>query len=49
MLAGRVYDATHSYAIMWWISFGLAVLAGLLHLPIKERPVQRLLAAAAAE
>lgn len=46
MLAGRVYDATHSYALMWWISTGLGLLAGLLNLPIKERPVPRLLAAA---
>ena len=49
MLAGRLYDATHSYAAMWWISAGLGLLAGLVNLPIKERPVPRLLAAAAAE
>jgi MFS family permease len=49
MLAGRFYDATHSYALMWWISAGLGLVAGLLNLPIKERPVPRLLAAAAAE
>jgi MFS family permease len=48
MLAGRLYDATHSYALMWWISAGLGLAAGLLNLPIKERPVARLLAAAAA-
>jgi MFS family permease len=47
MLAGRLYDATHSYALMWWISAGLGLTAGLLNLPIKERPVARLLAAAA--
>ena len=47
MLAGRLYDATHSYALMWWISAGLGLVAGLLNLPIKERPVARLLAAAA--
>jgi len=46
MLAGRLYDATHSYALMWWISAGLGLVAGLLNLPIKERPVRRLLAAA---
>jgi MFS family permease len=49
MIAGRAYDATHSYALMWWISAGLGLLAGLVNLPIKERPVPRLLAAAAAE
>ena len=49
VLAGRLYDSTHSYALMWWISAGLGLVAGLLNLPIKERPVPRLLAAAAAE
>ncbi len=49
MLAGRLYDMTHSYALMWWISAGLGLAAGLINLPIKERPVPRLLAAAAAE
>ena len=48
ILAGRLYDATHSYSLMWWISAGLGLVAGLLNLPIKERPVPRLLAAAAA-
>jgi MFS family permease len=49
VLAGKLYDATHSYAAMWWISAGLGLAAGLLNLPIRERPVPRLLAAAAAE
>ena len=47
MLAGRFYDATHSYTLMWWISAGLGLVAGLLNLPIKEQPVPRLLATAA--
>jgi predicted MFS family arabinose efflux permease len=49
VLAGRLYDSTHSYALMWWISAGLGLVAGLLNLPIRERPVPRLLVAAAAE
>jgi predicted MFS family arabinose efflux permease len=49
VLAGKLYDATHSYNVMWWISAGLGLAAGLLNMPIKERPVPRLLAAAAAE
>ncbi len=48
-MAGVLYDATHSYNAMWWISAALALVAGLLHLPIKERPVARLLTPAAAE
>ena len=48
-MAGVLYDATQSYTLMWWISAGLGLFAGLIHLPIQERPVPRLLAAAAAE
>ena len=41
-LAGRLFDATGSYATMWWISIGLGVLAALLNWPIKERAVARM-------
>ena len=41
-LAGKLYDATHSYDTMWWISIGLALFAALLNWPIRERPVERL-------
>lgn len=46
-MAGRVYDATKSYDMMWWISIALAVAAGLIHLPIRERPAARMRAEAA--
>ena len=41
-LAGRVYDVTKSYDMMWWISIGLGLFAALVHWPIKEKPVARL-------
>ncbi len=41
-MAGRLYDMTQSYDIMWWISVGLGVFAALIHWPIKERPVSRI-------
>ena len=41
-LAGIFYDATKSYDTMWWMCIALAVFAGLIHLPIRERPVARL-------
>lgn len=40
-LGGQVFDTTHSYDIMWWICVALGVIAGLLHLPIRDRPVVR--------
>jgi len=46
-LAGVLYDQTKSYDMMWWISIGLGLFAALVHLPIRERPVTRLEAAAA--
>ena len=47
-LAGRVFDQTKSYDTMWWISAGLGLVAALLNWPIRERPVARVLAQAAA-
>jgi predicted MFS family arabinose efflux permease len=41
-LGGKLFDATGSYAAVWWIAVGLGVLAMLLHLPINERPMARL-------
>jgi MFS family permease len=43
-LGGRLYDLTQSYRIVWWIAVALGVFAGLIHLPIRERPVARLAA-----
>ena len=45
-LGGRLYDATGSYDIVWWLSVVLAVLAALIHLPIDEKSVPRLAQAA---
>ncbi|MEY2839996.1 MAG: hypothetical protein RJB60_2295, partial [Pseudomonadota bacterium] len=35
-LAGRLYDATGSYQVVWWIAIGLSLMAAALNLPIKE-------------
>jgi predicted MFS family arabinose efflux permease len=35
-LGGRIYDLTLDYSAMWWAAIILAVLAALLHLPIRE-------------
>lgn len=44
-LGGRLFDATGSYDVIWWISAVLGLLACLVHLPIDERPLARLAAA----
>ncbi len=41
-LGGYLYDAVGSYDSVWMIAMGLSVLAGVLNLPIRERPVPRL-------
>ncbi|MSP81083.1 MAG: MFS transporter [Rhodospirillales bacterium] len=40
-LGGRLYDATGSYDLMWWISIFLGLVATILHLPIVDRPLER--------
>jgi predicted MFS family arabinose efflux permease len=46
-LGGVVFDRTHSYDTMWWISVLLGVFAALVHLPIRESQVPRPAAKAA--
>ena len=40
-LGGRLYDATGSYDIVWWISIALGLLAALANLPVREGPIAR--------
>ena len=41
-LGGVLYDRTGSYDMMWWAGIFFGVFAGLVHLPIDERPLPRL-------
>ncbi len=47
-LGGQIYARTGSYDMLWWIGVGLGLFAALVHLPIKDAPSPRLVAAAAA-
>ena len=40
-LGGFMFDRTGSYDLVWYLSIGLGVVAGLLNLPIDERQIQR--------
>jgi predicted MFS family arabinose efflux permease len=40
-LGGKLYDATGSYDIVWWIAVALGVFAALINLPVREGPVLR--------
>jgi hypothetical protein len=43
-----VFERTGSYDAVWWLSVLFGVLSGLINLPIVEKPVRRMAAAAAA-
>jgi MFS family permease len=38
-LAGAVFDATKSYSQIWWLAIALGAIAGLLHLPVRDKPL----------
>ncbi|MDD0812800.1 MFS transporter [Curvibacter sp. RS43] len=40
-LGGFLYDKTGSYDVVWYLSIGLGVFAGLVNLPVREAPIQR--------
>ena len=40
-LGGRLYDATGSYDIVWWLAAGLGIFAALVNLPVRETPIAR--------
>jgi len=39
-LGGLVFDATGSYNLVWYISIGLAFIAAMANLPIRQTPPQ---------
>jgi MFS family permease len=47
-LAGRLYDLTGSYEVVWWLAIALGLLAASVNLPIQEQrtPVSKRLVAA---
>jgi MFS family permease len=42
-MAGRLYDLNKSYDTMWWVSIALALFAAVIHWPIREKPVARVM------
>ena len=39
-LGGRMYDITGDYTLVWWIGVGVGAFSALVHLPIRERPLE---------
>ena len=46
-VGGFLYDMTGTYDLVWYAGIVLGLVAALVHLPIDERPLARLSAAAA--
>lgn len=39
-LGGAMYDLTGGYTAVWWIGVGIGAFSALVHLPIREQPLQ---------
>ncbi len=40
-LGGKLYDATGSYDVVWWIAVALGVFAAIVNLPVRENAIER--------
>ena len=47
-LGGKLYDASGSYDVVWWLAVALGVAAALVNLPVREQAIARPVPAAAA-
>jgi MFS family permease len=46
-LGGKLFDATGSYNLVWWIAVALGIFAAGVNLPVREMPIARAAPAAA--
>ena len=44
-LGGRLYDVYGDYTLVWWIGVGIGAFSAIIHLPVREKPLARPLAA----
>ena len=40
-LGGKLYDATGSYSVVWWIAVALGIFGALINLPVREGAIVR--------
>ena len=38
-LGGRMYDISGDYTLVWWIGVGVGAFSAIVHLPIREKPL----------
>jgi MFS family permease len=41
-LGGRMYDLYGDYTMVWWFGVGIGAFSAIVHLPIRERPLEAL-------
>lgn len=39
-LGGTLYDQFGTYDIVWWVGIGVGVFSAIIHLPVKEKPLE---------
>ncbi len=39
-LGGRLYDIYGNYTLVWWVGIGVGAFSALVHLPVRERPME---------
>ena len=39
-LGGALYDTTGSYTLVWWIGIAVGAFSAIVHLPVRERPLE---------
>jgi MFS family permease len=40
-LGGRMYDMYGSYTAVWWVGVGVGAFSAIIHLPVRERPLEQ--------
>ena len=44
-LGGRLYDIYGDYTAVWWVGVGVGAFSAIIHLPVREKPLEKSLAA----
>lgn len=39
-LGGKLYDIYGDYTLVWWVGVGVGAFSAIVHLPVRERPMQ---------
>ena len=40
-LGGYFYDIYGSYELVWWVGIGVGAFSAIIHLPVKETPIDQ--------